>query len=70
MWGRMQVKQKMMFAMTRVGLKVRNQNANKFTDIKDSLRDETHQAMQTLIEFTRSAMETMREKRQIGGAPA
>ena len=36
-WGRMQVKQKVMFAMARVELKVANHNANKFTDIKDSL---------------------------------
>ena len=43
-WGRMQVKQKMMFAMARVGLKVRNQNAKKFADIKDSLRDDTSNA--------------------------
>ena len=43
-WGRMQVKQKMMFAMARVGLKVRNQNAKKFADIKDILRDDTSNA--------------------------
>ena len=43
-WGRMQVKQKMMFAMARVGLKVRNQNAKKFADIKDSLRHDTSNA--------------------------
>ena len=28
-WGRMQVKQKMMFAMARVGLKVRNQKCKE-----------------------------------------
>ena len=48
-WGRMQVKQKMMLAMARVGLKVGNQNANKFTDIKDSLRDDTSNAKITRI---------------------
>ena len=33
-----------MFAMARVGLKVRNQNAKKFADIKDSLRYDTSNA--------------------------
>jgi hypothetical protein len=43
-WGRSQVKQKMMFAMARVGLKVGNRNARQFTDIKDSLRNDTSDA--------------------------
>ncbi len=40
-WGRTQVMQRMMFAMTRVGLKVGNRNAKAFADIKDSLREDT-----------------------------
>ena len=40
-WGRTQVKQKMMFEMTRVGLKVGDRNAKLFTDIKDSLQADT-----------------------------
>jgi hypothetical protein len=39
-WGRMQVKQRMMFAMTiRAGLKVGNRHAKFFPDIKNSLRE-------------------------------
>ncbi len=40
-WGRKQVQQKMMMAMTRVGLKVGGRNAKLFTDIKDSWRLDT-----------------------------
>jgi hypothetical protein len=40
-WGRSQVKQRMMFAMTRVGLKVRNRHAKLFSDIKNSLREDS-----------------------------
>ena len=40
-WGKTQVKQKMMFAMTRVGLKVDGRHAKKFCDIKKSLRDDS-----------------------------
>ena len=35
-WGKTQVQQKMMFAMTRVGLKVDGRHAKKFCDIKKS----------------------------------
>jgi hypothetical protein len=37
-WGREQVKQRMMFAMTRVGLKVGGRHARNFSDVKNSLR--------------------------------
>jgi hypothetical protein len=40
-WGRAQVKQKMMHAMTRVGLKVGNRHAKLFCDIKNSLREDS-----------------------------
>jgi hypothetical protein len=40
-WGRKQVMQKMMFAMTRVGLKVGDRHAKTFSDIKDSLVKDT-----------------------------
>ena len=43
-WGREQVKQKMMFAAARVGLKVGNRNAKKFGDIKESLREDNSNA--------------------------
>jgi hypothetical protein len=40
-WGRDQVKQRMMFAMTRVGLKVGDRHARNFSDIKNSLRQDS-----------------------------
>jgi hypothetical protein len=40
-WGREQVKQRMMFAMTRVGLKVGNRHTKRFCDIKNSLREDS-----------------------------
>jgi hypothetical protein len=43
-WGREQVKQRMMFAMARVGLKVGDRNAKLFTDIKDSWRLDTSES--------------------------
>jgi hypothetical protein len=38
-WGRLEVKKRMVIAMTRVGLKVGDRMARKFEDIKSSLRD-------------------------------
>jgi hypothetical protein len=43
-WGRNQVKQKMMFAMARVGLKVGVREAKIFSDVRDSLREDTGDA--------------------------
>jgi hypothetical protein len=40
-WGRKQVQQKMMIAMTRVGLKVGGRNAKLFVDVKDSWQLDT-----------------------------
>ena len=58
----------MMFAMARVGLKVRNHNA-KSVMISRTVCEMT-QVTQRLLESMRSAMGTTREKRQNGGAPA
>jgi hypothetical protein len=43
-WGRQQVKQRMMHAMTRVGLKVGDRNAKVFADIKDSWQLDTSES--------------------------
>ena len=43
-WGREHVKTRMMKAMARVSLKVGNRYAKKFSDIKDSLREDTSDA--------------------------
>jgi hypothetical protein len=43
-WERNQVKQKMMFATARVGLKVGVRKAKIFSDIRDSLREDTSDA--------------------------
>jgi hypothetical protein len=40
-WGRGQVKQRMMIAMTRVGLKVGHRHAKMFCDVKSSLREDS-----------------------------
>ena len=60
-WGRLQVQKQMVYAMTRVGLKVNGRHAKTLCDMKNSLWEDIRDANLLAIGSTRSFAVSTRE---------